>query len=366
MRLAMAKYLDTTRQPDKAEPILLSLLAPNVPDSIQKAALFEMAVAAQAENDLPRAQSIYAQYLDRWPLDPRIPEILLHQGRVFREMGLNELAMSKFYAVMTTALSLKSDQLNYYQQLVLQAQEEIAETEYGEGKFADAADFYSRLLQKADPSLNRPQIEFRLIRSLLLTGNNDKVVAQAQDFISHFPDAPEEPEVRYDLAQALKALGRNDDALQQVLLFLREEKNKTQDNPETWAYWQQRVGNEIANELYKEGDYVRALEIYINLAKLDSALEWQIPVYYQMGITYEHLMQPQKAIDTYKEIISHQAELGTNVSPGLKAVFDMAQWRINFLQWEGKSQAVNNSLSTNFASLTNTPTEKPHAISTAN
>ena len=59
---------------------------------------------------------------------------------------------------------------------------------------------------------------------------------------------------------------------------------------------------------------------------------------YQIGITYERLLQPEKAIDTYNQILSHEAALGTNASPGLKAVFDMARWRRNFLEWQNKAE----------------------------
>jgi tetratricopeptide (TPR) repeat protein len=212
------------------------------------------------------------------------------------------------------------------------------------GRFADAADFYSRLLQNSAPALNHPQLQFHLIRSLAIIGRNDEAVGQAQDFISRFPDADQVPEVRYYLAQALKALGRNNESLQQVLLCLQTQKIKTQNDPEVWAYWQQRVGNEIANELYREGDYVRALDVYINLAQLDSSPQWQVPVDYQMGMTYEKLLQPQKAVETYNQIIARETEVGTNATPGLKAVFDMARWRVDFIKWQTNAEAIDGSL----------------------
>ncbi|HEY1719411.1 MAG TPA: tetratricopeptide repeat protein [Verrucomicrobiae bacterium] len=342
--LAMARYFENARQPEKAEPILVGLLAENVPDSIQKSALLELGATVRGENDLPRAQTIYAQFLNRWPNDVKVPEILLRQGEIFRQMGLNDMALGKFYSVMTSALALKNDQLAYYQSLVLQTQIEIAETHYLMGRFADAADFYSRLLQKTDPALNRPQMQFRLIRSLAIIGRNDEAVGQAQDFLSRYADADEAPEVRYYLAESLKALGRNNEALQQVLLCLQEQKIKTKNDPEVWAYWQQRVGNEIANQLYHEGDYIKALEVYINLAQLDSTPAWQVPVDYQMGMTYEKLLQPQKAIDTYNQILARETEVGTNSTPGLKAVFDMARWRVGFIQWQTNAEAVDHSL----------------------
>jgi tetratricopeptide (TPR) repeat protein len=342
--LAMAIYFATMRQPEKAEPMLVGLLDQNIPEAIQKSALFELGTVAHDQNDLPRAQSIYGQYLERWPADVKVPEILLRQGEIFRQMGLNDLALGKFYSVMTSALSLKTDQLAYYQSLVLQTQVEIAETHYLIGQFADAADFYSRLLLNSDPSLNRAQIQFRLIRSVAIIGRNDQTVAQAKDFIARYPDADQVPEVRYYLAEALKALGQNADALQQVLLCLREQKNKTRNNPEVWAYWQQRIGNEVANQLYREGDYIDSLLVYTDLSQLDSTPDWQVPVEYQMGITYEKLSQPQKAIDTYNGILARETELGTNATAALQAVFGMAHWRLNFIQWQTNAEAVDHSM----------------------
>ena len=343
--LEQARNLVNTRQFNLAEEKLVRLLAEKVPDTIRQPALLDLGAAVAAENDLPRAQSIYTQYLDRWPTDIHVPEILLRQGEVFRQMGLNDLSLAKFYGVMTAALSLKNDQLDYYRQLVLQAQTEIAETYYQMGRYADAAEFYSRLLLQSDPALNRPLAQFRLVRSLAATSRNPEAVAAAQDFLAHFPDDPEAPETRYYLAQALKAEGQSGEALRQVLAFLQAEKKSSADHPDVWAYWQQRVGNEIANSLYKEGDYVKALEIYMSLAKLDAAPEWQLPVKYQVGITYEHLLQPQKAVAAYTEILKQETAVGTNATPGLQAVFEMARWRVGFIQWQDKALTAAHSLS---------------------
>jgi tetratricopeptide (TPR) repeat protein len=296
------------------------------------------------ENDLPRAEAICSQFLDRWPHDTRAPEILLRQGQIFRQMGLNNMALTKFYAVMTAALSLKDDQLDYYQRLVLESQMEIAETHYLSGQFPEAADLYLRILKEGEPSVDRQQVQFRIIRSLRAVGRNDEAVSQAQDFLARYSESADEPEVRFQLAETLKQMGQNSEALRQVLLLLQEEKAKTADHPDAWAYWQQRAGNEIANQLYREGDYVKALDIYISLAQLDPSPAWQLPVDYQIGITYERLMQPQKAIETYKNILSRESETGTNASPGLQAVFDMARWRANFLQWQGAAEVQNRSV----------------------
>lgn len=340
-RLEMARYLRTTRQPREAEPLLIELLGDRSPEFLQQSALLELAVLAQDQNDLARAQEVYAQFLNKWPNDPRFPEILLRQGLLFRQMGLYNLAFTKFYGVMTSALLLKSDQLDYYVRLVLQAQIEIAETQYELGRYADAAEFFSRLLRQPKPAVNESQIIYKLARCNIALRHYADAASEAEDFLARCPDAPEQPEIRFYLALALKELGRNSESLQQVLLLLQEQRARTKDRPELWAYWQQRAGNLIANQLYQEGDYTKALGIYLNLAQLDPSPQWQLPVLYQIGITYERLWQPQKAAETYTAILDHEKELGTNAPPGLKTVFDMTRWRTNFIQWLSNAEAAN-------------------------
>lgn len=362
-RLEDARHLRLIRQTAVAEPILTSLLAAGTPDSIQREALLELAAAAQDENDLVRSQQIYEQFVSRFSDDHRIPEVYLHQGQLFRQMGLNSLALAKFYGVMTTALALKNDQLDYYQHLVLQAQMEIAETHYQAGHYADAADFFARLLKQENPSLNRPEIQFRLIRSLQATGNYTETAAQANDFLTRYPDSPNQAEVRFCCAQALKELGRDNESLQQVLLLLKQQKGQAKDHPDVWAYWQQRTGNEIANQLYREGDYPKALDIYLTLQALDHTCTWQFPVTYQIGMTYERLLQPQMAMQSYSNIVTRAPELGTNASPGLKAIVDMAQWRINFLKWQNHADTINHDMAADPAETT--AAKKPEPSTTA-
>ncbi len=353
--LSTARFAASTRDYAQAEKNFLLLLAEDVPDDLQKTALFEMGVAVQAENDLPRAQTIFTQYSQRWSGDIRMPEICLHQGQIFRAMGMNQLALAKFYSVMTTALAMKNEQMPYYKRLVLQAQVEIAETHYLIGKYAEAAEYYGRLLKQEAPDLDTAQIQFRLVRSLEALNRHAEAATQAQDFLLHHADAPEEPEMRYHLAQALKGQNRNAEALEQVMIFLKEEREKTKDQPEAWTYWQQRVGNEIGNQLYQEGDYVKALEVYLTLAKLDPSPAWQLPVNYQVGITYEKLLQPANAMEAYRAITNAAPTLGTNVSPGLKAVADMAQWRLNFLQFQDRAEDFNRPKTTATTNLNVTP-----------
>jgi hypothetical protein len=90
---------------------------------------------------------------------------------------------------------------------------------------------------------------------------------------------------------------------------------------------------------------MKALEIYLSLTRLDAAPTWQLPVKYQVGITYEHLLQPEKAVATYNEIIASESAVGTNATPDLQAIFEMARWRAGFIRWQGKAELANHSLS---------------------
>jgi tetratricopeptide (TPR) repeat protein len=343
-KLQTARYLRKTRQTKDVEKILVSLLANNVPENIQRSALLELAAEAQDQDELPRAQQICAQFLNRWPDDPHVPEVLLRQGQLFRQMGLSELALTKFYAVMTTALTVKNDRLDYYEHLVVEAQIEIAETHYEVGKFADAAECFSRLYKLDNQEIDKPQILYKLVRCYNGITNYNEAVASAEEFLAHYKNTPEQAEVRFYLATAYKQLGRDNESLQQVLTLLQEQSARAPGHEDDWAYWRERTGNLIANQFYGEGDYTRALDIYTSLAQLDSSPQWQLPVLYQIGMTYEHLMQPQKAIEIYNQIVDRQTELTTNMPPNLASIADMARWRVGFIQWQTNAQNINQTL----------------------
>jgi len=144
--------------------------------------------------------------------------------------------------------------------------------------------------------------------------------------------------------------------------LLREQRLRARSHPEIWAYWQQRTGNLIANQFYREGDYLRALDIYSSLSKLDPSPQWQLPVWYQIGMTYERLWQPQKATEIYNRIVGRESELDTNAPPSLKSIVEMARWRIGFIQWQINAEYANHSLhdtNATFTATTANPVPKP-------
>lgn len=330
---------------DGAELAFAAVLESGAPEDLKRTALLELALLAQENQQLARAQQVFAQYITTYPDDPSVPEVLLRQGLLYRQMGATRLALTKFYAVMTTSLRLKLDKLDYYQRMVLQAQTEIADTYYLQGQYAEASDFLSRLLKLDSPRLNKAQVLYKLVRSLSSEGRNAEVVAHGESFIGQFPGSSDLPEIRFLLADSLKKLGRNREAMQQVLTLLESQQVASTNNPANWVYWQERTGNEIGNQLYKEGDYLNALEIYRNLSELNTNALWQIPVWYQMGLVYERLQQPEKAVETYGNILRREPEIAaTDRTPSLDTVLDMARWRKDHLQWQLKAEKTTDNI----------------------
>jgi outer membrane protein assembly factor BamD (BamD/ComL family) len=332
---------------------LLVLLQTNAPPELQRRALLELARVSQDNNQWIKAQQIFAQYIHRYPDSGDVPQVLLWQGLLYRKMGVNGLAAAKFYAVMSSALKLKLDDIEYYKKLVLQAQIEIADTYYLEGKYQESSEFYGRILKTDTPGADPEQIQLKLVRSLSYLTNNPETIASAQMFLEQYTNSANTAEIRFLLASSLKNVGRIRDSMQQVLMLLQAQQDNSQKDPQTWVYWQQRAGNEIANQFYKEGDFLEALEIYRNLATVNKSAAWQVPVWYQVGLVYEQLQQWQKATDTYDAIATRQKEMSpTNTPPTLASLFDMAKWRKDYVVWLQKASAANLAL---VESATNDP-----------
>ena len=344
-QLEYARELRRKKDAMGATRQLVELLKEDVPSEFKRRAMFELALVAQDEGNLSRAQQVFAQYLQQFGKDPSVPEVLLRQGLIYRQMGANQLAISKFYAVMSSALNMQLDQLDYYSRLVLQAQTEIADTYLAQGQFRDAEELYVRLLKQNNLALNKAQIRFKLLRSLESLEKTGEVAAQAEVFETNHVEATELPEVRFMHAQALRKLGRMRESLEQVFLLLDTQQAQEAKSPDNWLYWRQRIGNGIANQLYQEGDYLNSLLLYTRLAELDPSPGWQLPAWYQMGLIHERLQQPQLAVQRYDAILAREKELvGESYTPGLRAVIDMTKWRREHLAWQSKAELAMQSL----------------------
>jgi tetratricopeptide (TPR) repeat protein len=344
-RMALAERQQAAGEWEEARGTLVGLLRGEVAEDLQRRVLIRLADVAVAQGRFSQAQHMLAQYTVRYPEDPGTLEVYLRQGLLHREMGATTLALSKFYAVMTAALRLRLEQLEPYQRLVLRAQTEIAETHFLTGRWDEAVEFFQRLLKLDTPMLNRARVHGRLVKTLALMGNAERTSAQATQFLREHPEDGDGLEIRFLLAQALKTLGRNEEALKQVLELLESTQAGASTDAQTWVYWRKRAGNEIGNQLYQEGDYLSTLAIYQRMAALDSAPEWVLPVWYQMGLVWERLGQPEKASALYSQVVERgSATLEEAMSPGLQTIMEMSQWRLQRLAWVERTQGVLRSL----------------------
>jgi tetratricopeptide (TPR) repeat protein len=341
--LESARGLRKAKELKRAESTLIQLLESSAGDDIKRTALLELGMVMQEQKEFPKAQQIFSEYVRRYDKDPSVPEVLLRQAYLYREMGVPVMAMTKFYAVISTCLNLKLEEVEYYQRLVLRAQAEIAETHFLQGNYEDAIDYLNRLLKLESLDLERANVLYKLLQCYMKVNKHNEALATASLFLEKFPNHIDAPETRYCRVDALKKLGRNSEALAELDALLKSSQAAAGGDPEQWLYWQQRAGNAIANEFYKEGDLLSAVRIYNTLAAINSSPEWQLPAWYQVGLVYENLKTPQKALEMYTKIVARQSEVKAPAA-NLKTVLEMAAWRKQNIEWETAAKEANKRL----------------------
>jgi tetratricopeptide (TPR) repeat protein len=342
--LESARGLRKANELKRAESTLIQVLESTAAgEDIKRPALLELGLVMQEQKEYPKAQQLYSEYVRRYDKDPSVPEVLLRQAYLYREMGVPVLAMTKFYAVISTCLNLKLEETDYYQRLVLRAQAEIAETHFLQGNYEDAADYLNRLLKLENVDLERANVIYKLVQCYNKLNKHDECLATASLFLEKFPNHIDAPETRYIRVEVLKKAGRDKEAIAELETLLKSQQSAASVDPQQWRYWQQKAGNTIANEFYKEGDLLSAVQIYNTLAEINSTPEWQLPTWYQIGIVYENLKFPEKALDQYAKIVARANEV-KEPAPNLKAVLEMAAWRKRTIEWEAAAKAANKRL----------------------
>src|SRR5688500_5329399 len=247
--LESARALRKANELKRAESILIQILESTAAgEEIKRPALMELGLVMQEQKEYPKAQQLYSEYVRRYDKDPSVPEVLLRQAYLYREMGVPVLAMTKFYAVISTSLNLKLEEKEYYQRLVLRAQAEIAETHFLQGQYEDAVDYLNRLLKLESLDLERANVLYKLVQCYMKLNKQTECLASATLFLEKFPNHLDAPETRYLKVDALKKLGRKKEAIAELEGLLKSQLADASADPQQWLYWQQRAGNTIANE----------------------------------------------------------------------------------------------------------------------
>jgi TolA-binding protein len=329
--------------PAQAEKLFNQILRLSAPDKQKRNALLIMGRNLEEKQKQPaKAAVVYEQFINLFPSDPEAPGTLLRLGRIYRENGAYASALNKFYSVLYSALQVKTG--DEYTDSSLRAKMEIAHTHFAAGDYKAAAELYSRLKLVKMSQAEASEVAFRTAYISYLSGQYTNSLTGAEGFLATYPASPLAPEAQYLRIQSLRALGRKEEAMKETIKLLQAGREFGKKKPAVWAYWQRKTGNEIANELYETGDTLGALSVYQKLAELNDAPNWRGPTVYQIGLCFERLRHHARAREAYRYIIDKipasapTAEGDAMVGMNLATLRDMAQWRLDNLDWLEKTE----------------------------
>jgi tetratricopeptide (TPR) repeat protein len=322
---------------DMADGFYQKLLTVDAPDEAKKAALLDMFEVFRSRKVYSKAIAVGERIHELFPMDPAMPDLLLKLGRLYRETGAYQLATSRFYNVLNAALHVDQKEFAKYKDFSTQAQFEIADTFMTSADYKQAGRYYE-MLDKLDISPDQKALaQFQIAYCDLLVADYPSAVTAARRFLETFGSDEHAPQCHHVLSVALNALGRKQEATDETLALLKMAARDQKKNTETWAYWQQKTGNQLANGFYEEGEFMRALTIYQAMAKLNNDPQWQWPVIYQIGLCFERLRAPDRAAEAYHFIIDENKKAqttGTAVTQDLVELASMADWRAQHLDWQ--------------------------------
>jgi tetratricopeptide (TPR) repeat protein len=325
----------------------------------EKSALLGLAHMYRKEGSVPNANSIYLvkagaiyeRFIKDFPNDERVPDALLELGRTQREVGAYKMAMSRFYSVINSTLKFPTQGFEHYESLAKTAQFEIAQTHFDAGEYLEAGKYFLKVRLLDLAPADRARAHFMAALSEQRAGEFEQSVVTLRSFIDQWPDDQNVPEARYFLATSLRQLNRHQEASVVTLELLRQEHAHDGADQQRWSYWQRRTGNQIANELFQNGDTFNALAIYKGLNLLSPDPAWRLPVTYQIGLCYERLRQMEDARAAYNLIIAAaKAVPGKPApSPDVAQLAQMAAWRLAHLDWRDTVDSEFNILFANTA-----------------
>jgi tetratricopeptide (TPR) repeat protein len=125
--------------------------------------------------------------------------------------------------------------------------------------------------------------------------------------------------------------------MEQFQLLLEAVELAPPERLTRWMPWKLRVGNELANQFYLEGDYLSSVSLYRALAKSNAEGQTRQSFQYQVGLCEERLGQVEEAIKTYQQIVDAPAtpSAGSNTNANavpVQILRNMATLRISVLK----------------------------------
>ena len=334
---------------DMAEKYFAAALGVPIDSPEKENVLFEMANLFKEDGILPKAAVVLERLTEEFGESRRLPSVYMELGHLYRAMGGLEIAISNYYMVLNSSLNISIDQVEQARDLSLNAKLEIAETHSELLEYEESYRHYE-LLSKLDlKPIERMRVDYRMCHLLYQLGRYQHAVLRLKQFLDQYRMSAHSPEIRYLLAKSYEKLNRKPEALKEVVQILQRQSSPDTALDGEADYWRQRTGNELANEFYEKRDYRSALTIYQSLARYNPAPEWRWPAIHQIGLCFERLGLPDKAILAYQEILDPEGfEISKeSLSTSLQSLRQMAKWRLEHLNWEDDLLARLNVLGAN-------------------
>jgi tetratricopeptide (TPR) repeat protein len=334
---------------DFAVSALVKLLEKQPPVDYRKQAMLQLALIAELRKDWVKAHQIYRHYESLYPKDPNLPLVSLRLGLIYREMGADDLALSNLHSIIMMALKSEVVHGKYfplYRRIVLKAKTEIANTHLGNGDFETAARHYRMLIADEGGNdelgrLNLPSVRFKLCKCLSVLNDYSGLDREVTAFLSDHEGHELEADVRYLAVKSLQARKNYNEVFSQFRKILEIQPSSEGASQDSSDRWKLRVGLEVASQMVQSGDYVDSLRVYEALRDFAVEAEDEVTIQYQMGLVYERLHQPARAMVTYEKI---QKQLSKRTDPRAESssslIADMTGWRIGMLDWFRKKQLV--------------------------
>ena len=324
-------------EPELVESYFRKILSLPIPADIQDRALFELASYLDTMKiNLVKAAAVYEQFLSFEPSSPKAPLINLRLADIYKQLGAEKRSINKLYEVLSSSIRSGSKPSN--EDLVRQAMLKIGNTQFEAGHYEEAARIYSRLKLLELPPADQAFVLFRATDLLFRTKKYDAAIEAGKQFLIQYPKSEFVPPCRQLIVQSLEATGHQDRAIQETIDILHSALKD--HDPARAAFWKIKTGNDLANVLYSRGEFRRALHMYQSLASLNKDPSWNMQTVYQIGLCFESLHEPRRAIEAYRYIAEAKIPnpAPTKASAGTTELHlihmkEMAAWRANYLEW---------------------------------
>jgi len=318
-----------------AEILYVEMLTTPSSEEDRKKSYWILADFYQKTGQYVKSMSVFEHYLTNFPDDERGPEIHIKLGLLYRHYGDYQMAVDKFFNVLKLSFLIPQDKLDEYRMLSERAQFEIAETYYLIGDYHHADEFFERVRRvSTDPDV-RAEARVKKAYANLLLGNYGSVIQDLESFDNDYPGNGYIPNTRFLLASAYYKTEQKNKARREIFnLFSKDIR--PMDEP-TWNYWMQRIGNQLANDFYNEGEYESAHKLYHALLPLHDSSEWRWPIIFQIGLCMEGQDKRQEAMEVYEELHRLMEGYASEEEENEKRIVQLREnieRRLSQLHWE--------------------------------